>query len=230
MRASLHWYELSAGRRERECQLLGSLPYFALERTSTNAARKFTALGTLHFVGHRTGRKQVLRVRLEYPAEFPKKVPRVYDHDGQFATCLEGHLFSDHELCLTLPERGEFRLGTEELTAEVLGATLIWFQKRLLFDRTKRWPGPAEPHGINAVLNLLVERFVAPDASTISAWLLAHASTHAGNPGEPDLYATCPCGSGKKLKFCHRDELNLVFKRIARFPPTFQLAEVLKLK
>ena len=230
MRPTRHWYELSASRREREEHQLATLPYFQLERTRIDDERRFTALGKLRFTGHRSGKQNDLRIRVEYPSQFPKDVPRVFDHDERFTPCLAGHLFTTHEICLTLPERCEFTKASDDLTAEVLGASLIWFQKRLIFDRTKQWPGPAEPHGINAVINLLVERRVAPNANTISTWLLAHASTPAGHPAAPDLYAPCPCGSGKRLKFCHRDDLQLIFNRIARFPTTYQLTEVLGIK
>jgi hypothetical protein len=229
MRTTRHWYELSTAHRERERHQLAVLPYFTLDRTSINDERRFTAIGTLHFTGRRSGKQHEFRIRLEYPPHFPKETPRVFDHDKRFTTSLDGHLFSTHEICLTLPERSEFSTGSDELTHEVLGATLIWFQKRLIFDRTVHWPGPAEPHGINAVIDLLVERHVA-DAITISAWLLTHARTPAGHLAQPDLYAPCPCGSGKRLKFCHRDDLQLIFNRIAHFPTTYQLTEVLEIK
>jgi hypothetical protein len=230
MRIARHWYELSTARRDRELHQLAALPYFTLDRTTIGDDRRFTAIGTLRFIGRRSGRQHHFRIRLEYPAQFPKKAPRVFDHDKRFTPTLDGHLFSTHELCLTLPERGEFTMGSDELTQEVLGAALIWFQKRLIFDRTSHWPGPAEPHGVNAVIDLLVERHVAPDAMTISAWLLAHACTPNGHPAQPDLYASCPCGSGKRLKFCHRNDLQLIFNRIARFPTTYQLTDVLGIK
>lgn len=230
MRTARHWYEISTARRERERHQLASIPYFTLERTSTSNKRRFTAIGTLHFIGRRSGKQHHFRIRIEYPAHFPKEPPRVFDHDKRFTPSMNGHLFSTHEVCLTLPERGEFSIGSEELTQEVLGATLIWFQKRLIFDHTKQWPGPAEPHGINAVIDLLVERHVAADASAISEWLLAHASTPAGQPCAPDLYAPCPCGRGKRLKFCHRDDLQLIFNRLAQVSTNRQLAAMLAVK
>jgi hypothetical protein len=227
MRPARHWYELSSARRDRERHQLANIPYFTLERTTTNANRIFLAIGTLHFIARRSGKEHGFRIRLAYPSRFPQEPPRVYDHDKRFTPTLDGHQFRTHELCLTMNERGEFATGSDRLTQEVLGATLIWFHKRLIFDRTKQWPGLAEKHGINAVIDLLVERRVVTDATAISDWLLSHASTPAGSLRAPDIYALCPCGSGKRLKFCHRDDLQLIFNRLAVFPTDWKLADVL---
>jgi hypothetical protein len=228
MRSAPHWYQLSPARCERERERLANTPYFTLERTSTNA--RFTAIGTLHFIRHR-GKEYQFRIRLEYPRHYPKRIPHVFDHDHRFIPSLDGHLFSTHEICLTLPERAEFSTGSEQLTQEVLGAALVWFHKRLLFDRTGTWPGPAEKHGINAIIDLLVERHVATDASAISDWLLKHATTPDGHPRELDLYAPCPCGSRKRVKFCHRNDLQLIGHRLACFCSNqYQLTEVLGIK
>jgi ubiquitin-protein ligase len=132
MRSAPHWHQLSPARRDRERERLANTPYFTLERTSTND--RFTAIGTLHFI-RRGGKEYRFRIRLEYPRHYPKRPPHVFDHDHQFAPSLDGHLFSTHEICLTLPERREFSTVSEQLTQEVLGATLVWFHKRLLFDR-----------------------------------------------------------------------------------------------
>jgi hypothetical protein len=171
-----------------------------------------------------------MRIRLEFPDTFPKRAPRVFDHDQIFKPGADGHLLGSHELCTTLTERGEFALGTDGLTEEVLSAALVWFHKRRLYERTGRWPGPAERHGINAVIDLLVERRIARDADTISAWLVAHAGTPDGRPTRPDVYAPCPCGSGKVLKFCHRDDLQLVFSRLAHLPAGYLLKNLLDTK
>jgi hypothetical protein len=230
MRRVLQWHRLSSARLALERQRLEELPYFRLEATDIDEAENFTTLGLLHFMGSRSGARHEFRVRLEYPARFPYVVPRIFDHDRRFTPSLDGHLFTTYEICLTLPERHEFSEGLDTLTAEVLGATLIWFDKRLIFDRTKRWPGPAERHGLHAIIDLLVETQAMPDAIAIGRWLVVHATTPRGTPRKPDLYASCPCGSGKRLKFCHHDELRPLFKRLAQLPPALDLAVALDLK
>jgi hypothetical protein len=228
MKSAPQWYDFAPSRLAREREYLASLPYFALERTT--AVPGFIATGIIHFLGHRSGRIRALRIRLEYPRFFPKKPPRVFDQDEIFPTGADGHLLSNYELCLTLPERGEFSVNTETLTTEVLGASLIWFHKRLLYERTGTWPGPAERHGINAFLDLLVDKGIVTHTGSMSTWLQQHATSPQGSIKAPDAYAPCPCGSGKRLKFCHHDDLAPLVERLARTPKDRQLKDVLGTK
>ena len=207
-----------------------ALPYFTFEHTLVNDHDVFTAIGTLHYVAPRSGRTYALRVRAEYPWDFPRHPPRLYDHERVLTVDVDGHLFGKHELCLTLPERGEFSLGALDLTEQVMGAALLWWHKRVIYDHGEKWPGPAERHGINAVIDLLVERHVVADAATLSTWLLAYATTTAGTVQLPDPYTPCPCGSGTKLKFCHRDDLAPLLRRLRLLPVASPLAACLDLK
>lgn len=230
MRVLFQWHEISPSRFHRERTYLVSLPYFELDKEYRNDASQFIALGSVRFVGHRSGKQHEMRIRLEYPRNFPNNVQRVFDHDKIFTPGSNGHLLSNHELCLTLPERREFSLNTENLTEEVIGAALVWFYKRLLYERTKIWPGPAERHGINAVIDLLVERQIVRDAKAISTWLKTNATTTSGKVKEPNLYAPCLCGSGEKLKFCHREELEPLFHRLRELSQQHLLTDVLDIK
>jgi hypothetical protein len=228
MREPPQWYQLSAVRLAGERATLAGLPYFTLERVYYDLTAKFAGIGTMHFFGGRSRKLHKVRVRLEYPSDFPKRTQRVFDHDEVFKTGANGHLLTSHEMCLTFSERGEFAIGTERLTEEVIGAALVWFHKRLLFERTGTWPGPAERHGIAALLDLLVERRVAGDANAISNWLFQHAASSDGRPQKPDVYAPCPCGSGKPLKFCHHDELRPLFKWLARVPAWYRMKDIIE--
>jgi hypothetical protein len=224
------WHQLSPARLQQERELLNALPYFRLERARIDTDGSLTVTGVLSYVGRRSGKEDALRTRIVYPRAFPRRIQRLYDHDRVLRVDHDGHLFGQHELCLTLIEREEFPLGTPDLTEHVLGAGLVRWRKRVIYDRTGNWPGPAERHGINAIIDLLVERRVAPDATTLSAWLLANATTAQGFARLPDRYAPCPCGSGKATKFCHDDALRPLVQRLKTFAPTIPLLRGLDLK
>ncbi len=210
MRRSLQWFVRSPSRLSREQKLLGSLPYFLAVSSMLAADSGLVVVGILSCVGVRSGKTEQFRVRLQYPRDFPDHVPSVFDHVHRFQPSLDGHQFPNHRLCLTLPDRKEFSTGTEHLTEEVLGASLLWFRKRLLYERGFGWPGPVERHGIWATFDLVAERLGLTDACPISIWMQEHAATPSGKIIEPDVYAACPCGSGKRARFCHPDELKLL--------------------
>jgi hypothetical protein len=224
------WHELSSSRLQQERGILNGLPYFRLEHAGVGTDDHLTAVGVLHYVGRRSGKEDALRIRIVYPRNFPRQIQRLYDHDRVVRVDHDGHSFGKHELCITLLEREEFTLGTADLTEHVLGAALLWWRKRVIYDRTGTWPGPAERHGINAIIDLLVERQVAPDATTLSAWLLANATNTDGLACTPDRYASCPCGSGKATKFCHDDALRPLIQRLKAFAPDIPLVRGLDLK
>ncbi len=224
------WHELSSSRLQQERDILNALPYFRPEREGIDMDGRFSAVGVLHYVGRRSGKEDALRIRMVYPRLFPRQLQRLYDHDRVLRVDHDGHLFGQHELCITLLEREEFTLGSADLTEHVLGAALLWWRKRVIYDRTGTWPGPAERHGINAIIDLLVERHVAPDATTLSAWLLANATTDEGFARVPNRYAPCPCGSGKATKFCHDDALRPLVQRLKTFAPSIPLLRGLDLK
>ena len=215
MRPAPQWYQFGSARVARERITLTTLPYFRLERTFFDD-RYFKAIGILHYHGHRSGRQHAFSIRLEYPRTFPRIPQRVFDQDKVFVPSPDGHLLRTHEICLTLPERNEFSIGTGQITEEVLGATLIRFHKRRLFDRTGLWPGPAERHGTTAVIDLLIPQGILHDEETTCAWLQQHATTTAGGYQAPSRYAPCPCGSQKTMKFCHEEALRPLFARLSQ--------------
>lgn len=224
------WHQRASARLAHERDLLEQLPYFRLERLAHPRGENATAIGVLHFAGYRSRKHYALRIRIEYRWNFPAALPHVYDQNKILKVDANGHLFGQHELCLTLLERGEFVLGTNHLTVDLLGAALVWWQKRVIYDRTGKWPGDAERHGINALIDLLVERNVASDANVLSHWLLTHATTSGGRAQLPSPYAPCPCGNGKAVKFCHAETLQPLLRRLKQFPPQLQLRDGLDFK
>jgi SEC-C motif len=170
--------------------------------------------GRLIVVGHlsrrrRYGGTESLRVRLEYPSDFPDTEPKVIDQDKVFKPSAAGHQFSDYSLCLQFPLRGEFSTDAEVLISEVLGAAWNWMVKRNIFERNgqRGWPGTAEEHGYaGPYRTLAVERAAASREIFLEVWVEWAISTRS----YPRLGETCPCLSGRKLGKCHSDLAELV--------------------
>lgn len=205
-RLKIDWPLLVPSRVEAEESLLRRLPFFELESFSVVKGVGVRAIGVLKHVQPRTGRHERLRVRLEYPDRFPRQPPKVFDHEKRFRPSPDGHMMPNYELCLAYPERMEFTLGAANLTEEVLGAALIWFDKASIFARTGKWPGDAEAHGHRPLIEIVLERAGLSSCEYTRAWLtdLYQRWLGARRGIEVDVYAPCPCRSGEKLKFCHR--------------------------
>jgi len=223
MRRIPAWYKLTPRRLNLEREILRSLPYFELRTDGFDDSGRFRPTGTVVYRGEYSGRIERFDVALEYLDRFPYVAQPVYDERKRFGVCEGGHLFSDHQLCLTLRERNEFSLGSEALTEEVLGASLLWFDKRLIFERSgrKKWPGPQEVHGFRAKVIFVLEQSGLLGNEQALQWanrLYDQAcESHRYIPMDP--YSPCPCGSGKRHRFCHGEtitRLGPIFRRIAQ--------------
>jgi hypothetical protein len=159
--------------------------------------------------------EESLRVRVEYPVDFPRSVPRVFDHDRVFVPSAKGHQFPDHALCLHFPPRATFSTNSTLLIAEVLGAALNWVIKRNIFERNGRtlWPGAAEEHGLAKPYRQLVLDVAAQSRSIFTLlWVEWALRTRQF----PKLDAPCPCISGRRLSACH-EELAHALQRAVYF-------------
>jgi hypothetical protein len=156
--------------------------------------------GNLAVTQQETGRVQSMAIRMDYPADYPWDVPSVFDRDRQFQPSARGHQFPDYRLCLSFPPRQEFTIGSESLSGEVLGASLIWLDKRFIFERTTKWPGEAEEHGWAVPLRqLLIEEANRSGAVSLKVWIKWVIEELA----TPNYHGGCPCCSGRLFRLCH---------------------------
>jgi hypothetical protein len=141
-----------------------------------------------------------MAIRMDYPTEYPWDVPTVFDHERRFQPSANGHQFPDYRLCLSFPPRQEFTIGSESLSGEVLGASLIWMDKRFIFERTAKWPGEAEEHGwARPLRRLLVEEANRSGATSMKVWI----DWVIEEMVSPNYHGGCPCCSGRIFRLCH---------------------------
>jgi hypothetical protein len=187
-------------RIELELSRLGRPGFFSPESHSAHQG-SLRVLGRIGLTFQATGRVEEMDVRLEYPKEYPWEVPSAFDEKKQFQPSAAGHQFPTHKLCLSFPGREEFTLGSEDLAVEVMGASLIWLDKRFIFERTKVWPGEAEEHGwARPFRKLLIEEANRSKNDCLKAWTDWIVAGFA----VPRYDAGCPCCSGRMFCHCHR--------------------------
>lgn len=194
---------------EEKSRLL-KLGFFQIEELMTLDGR-LQVIGKIGSQRPETGKHQSMTVRVEYPAYYPSEVPEVFDHLKTFRPSADGHLFSNHKLCLTFPDRNEFSTRAQALSVEVLGAALLWLDKRMIFERTGCWPGEAEPHGyVKPLRQLLLEEAVRSRNPYLNAWTYWLVDCLI----VPEPFAGCPCCSGIKFIQCHTELFRLTYRFI----------------
>jgi hypothetical protein len=192
---------------EREIARLSAIEFFSLEEHHLDDGN-FITIGRLSHNRPHCGIES-LRVRLEYPDDFPQSEPVVFDHDKAFVPSADGHQFSDGSLCLRFPARDEFSKDIRALCREVLGAAWNWMVKRNIYerDKSKGWPGEAEAHGYALPYRqLLLEELIAENHPFLNIW--AEWATRTGSPAR--LQGPCLCLSGRSLGQCHKRIAELV--------------------
>jgi hypothetical protein len=189
----------SPARIDRELMLLRNCAFFHYNSYEL-VAGLMQVRGTIMSKEIETGRVQFLKVRIEYPRPYPRREPHVFDDEQRFIPSARGHQFKDYSLCLSFPERREFTLDSEVLSQEVLQASLIWLDKRHIFERTTKWPGEAEEHNWSGPYReLLTEEVRRCKSSSVSVW----ADWVIAELVAPNSEAGCPCLSGRPFVRCH---------------------------
>ena len=209
---TLPWFK-TPGRLRQEQGILSKIPFFAKSEESTQG-NQYVVSGDLSFERRYASKPEIFRIRIEYPFNFPKAEQLVFDANRRFSPGTKGHMFIDHGLCLSLPEREEFSINTDDLTSEVLGASLVWFHKRLIYERLKRWPGE-EYHGIEPRLEILLARAGLWGLTGIEKWMSDMVKNHREGPAIIDPYSRCPCNGLQALKFCHWEVLRRFFRVVS---------------
>ena len=173
-------------RVKHELEALSNLHFFRLlTHGLTNGMLQIE--GVLSFTQEETGRIYSLKVRLEYPREYPWAVPSVFDQDKQFRPSANGHQFPDYRLCLSFPEREEFGLASEQLSSEVLGAALIWLEHIQAIANTAVFHIPTVEQGGGSLRLALAQRATSVEVLRLLISMgpieLMHFQTLSGTSG-----------------------------------------------
>ena len=133
----------------------------------------------------------------------PVTQPQVFEIGGRIERNDAHHVNGDGSLCLGVPEEIWLLLGGQYDLARFLEEVVKPFLLGLAcYLRGEPWPFGERAHGAAGICEFYGERFGTREpehALNIIDLLLADA---------PKGHWTCPCGSGKVLRQCHRDGLN----------------------
>src|SRR5207344_894192 len=87
-----------------------------------------------------------------------------------------------------------------------------FFYKQLIFEANghRRWPGAARGHGTAGFKEFLSE------ALGIEGSVLTRFVPVLADWSQADKYQPCPCGSGKKMRWCHGVVVVALLGRLGR--------------
>jgi hypothetical protein len=151
-----------------------------------------------------------IKTRVTFPDTYPDHEPMAYETGGMFSHIADRHFYKDGRCCLWLPVESQW--GPREATAllDFLDQVATFYERQLIYDASpdKRWPWGERGHGIAGYIEFIQEA-LGGNASIITRFegLLSGREKIAPT-------SRCPCGSGKKYKFCHAKRFAELMERL----------------
>lgn len=149
-------------------------------------------------------------VRLCVPANFPCQGPVVFETGGRVPKVVDRHVFPKHgNCCLGVWEEWLLTAPVRSFEAFLTGPLHDYFVSQSWFDAKGEWPYGDRAHGENGIIESYAEILgVSNDVGVVAEYLRLLSKARAKG------HYPCPCGSGRRLRNCHRDQITELRDRI----------------
>lgn len=170
--------------------------------SSNRTTRRLELAGPLRLIEEATGQPTELRLRVVFPADYPRHEPTVYEEGGHFPRIADRHINeTDGSFCLWLEPLSRWDPSDSNALLVLLDRVSVFCEDQLLYEASGRFPYGEWAHGDAGYAECLFEA-LGCDSSLLDA-LAALAA-----PGKlPLRNDPCVCGSGTKFKKCHMTRL-----------------------
>ncbi len=151
--------------------------------------------GTLKVVNKR------YKIEISFPVDYPENLPTLRETGGEIPKTPKRHVNPDGTACLCIPD------AWFSVRPDASFSTFLEFPVRNFFisqqhyELYKKWPLGERNHGNVGKLDFYKDFLGTDDVEVIKKHL--QCLTQKTIKG----HWCCPCGSGKKLRDCHRDRL-----------------------
>ena len=153
---------------------------------------------------------EAFAVDVVLPTDPPRGIPSVWEVGGRIPRIADPHhVNGDGSLCVVLPEAFWYEYPEGLSLSEYLQGPLrhhLAGQAMLL--RGEPWPAGEWGHGFEGMFQFYQELFGTRDSKQLQGFLdLVSRDRVKG-------HWICPCGSGKKLRHCHGEQVSEVRDRL----------------
>lgn len=162
------------------------------------------------------GEYDSFEVKIAVPANFPEDEPVVFETGGRIERVLDRHIFEKHgNCCVGVYEEWLLLSDNCSLEEYFLGPvddyffSQHWYETKLAQTGKGEWPLGERSHGLKGELEAFGEILgLEPDAKLIAD----HLKVLCKNPIKGHL--SCPCGSGKRIRNCHRERIDQIRRAV----------------
>lgn len=219
-RVAAPWYKATSGaaRLAADRQLL-SVPYPELTVAVDAQSNCVRVGGRIVLRTSVSGIPTSIAIRIDLPPGYPKEEPLAYETEGRFdRTTLDGHVLSSGRLCLWLTVRSAWAgrdpaarwdYRSPDALLRFVDSVAVFCERHLAWEASGKrvWPGGESAHGGVGYAEFIYED-LGVDIARVAGF-----SPGFGECDRLDPYGACPCGSGRKYRFCHRARVQELRRR-----------------
>lgn len=154
-------------------------------------------------------------VDLAIPDRYPQDVPLQRCNPKEIPWDIDRHVYPEIGVaCLCVPSEYRFHWPHGSNLADFLEALVQpFFVSQAYFQAHGRWPPDAErSHGREGVIEAY--RDILSSLGPVTPETIQRVMKLLMRKNHPKGHETCPCGSGKRLRHCHRDLLTSLRRQI----------------
>lgn len=144
---------------------------------------------------------------------FPAEEPVVFEEGGRIPRIADRHVFPDHgNCCLGVWEEWLLKAQDHRFETFLTGPMHDYFVSQTYYEVRGEWPFGERSHGRLGIIEAYGDILgIYPNEGTITDYL--HLLSRQKIKG----HALCPCGSGRRLRLCHNEDLQRLSEQIPTF-------------
>jgi hypothetical protein len=148
------------------------------------------------------------QIEIRFPEDYPDSLPVLEEIGDRIPKTADRHTNVDGAACLLVPEEW-FVISPDRSFAAFLGGPVKnFFLGQILVQGGQPWPFGERPHGYEGILECYLEILGIQDANQVRPYLDCLRKERLRGHWD------CPCGSSKRLRYCHLDQFRQLQKRL----------------
>ena len=149
-------------------------------------------------------------IEMKFADRYPRHEPKVFEVGGWIPRKAERHINPDGDCCVTVWENWLVATQDHSFASYINGPLNEYFLGQFWFEKTGKWPFGERPHGAKGLQEAYADALGIPNKQEGLFYHLRLLSQDW-----PKGHWQCPCGSGKPLRNCHRNELMAMHCRVS---------------
>ncbi|HMM46132.1 MAG TPA: hypothetical protein PKE41_10965 [Candidatus Macondimonas sp.] len=148
-------------------------------------------------------------IEIVLSARYPRCEPRIFEVGGLIPREPDRHINPDGDCCVTVWEHWLLTARDRSFAAYLNGPVNEFFLGQYWYEKTGTWPFGERPHGQEGLIEAYTDVLgIRPQKMELIYYLRLLSQDW------PKGHWLCPCGSRKRLRYCHRADLMLLHGKV----------------